>query len=108
MIAWIGGYTPICGMATTASTQPDLLTPDLEAAKADQRPALQALPGQKRPTGHGRPIPSPVAEDRSATGVGDRTKPGSPDSQVWYTFGPHAIGTERFPALSSGLKRCVG
>ena len=28
--------------------------------------------------------------------------------QPWSTFGPHAIGAERFPVVCSGLKRCVG
>jgi hypothetical protein len=51
--------------------------PDLEDAKADQRPALQALLGQKRPTGHGRPIPSPAAETerRRRPGTEGRSRP---------------------------------
>jgi hypothetical protein len=53
---------PICGMATNRLNTAGP-SPDLEAAKADQRPAIQALPGQKRPTVPGRPIRSLVAED---------------------------------------------
>jgi hypothetical protein len=42
------------------------LNPDPEAAKADQRPALsKPSQGRNQPTGHGRPIPSPVVEHRA-------------------------------------------
>jgi hypothetical protein len=45
-------------------------------------------------------------EDRraeaSATGQDRATLP---PRQPWSTFGPHAIGAERFPVVSSGLKR---
>jgi hypothetical protein len=50
----------------------------------------------------GRPIRSLVAEDRSAGGVRDQTGTGKPDRNAWSTFGPHAIGTERFATVSSG------
>lgn len=69
--------TPICGMATSRpSTAGPFLNPDLEAAWADQRPALQALPG----AGFGRPETADrsrprIAEDRSAAGSRPRRRP---------------------------------
>ena len=41
------------------------------------------------------------APEASATGQDQATLP---PRQPWSTFGPHAIGAERFPAVSSGLK----
>jgi hypothetical protein len=41
------------------------------------------------------------APEASATGR-DREPPWSP---TWSTFGPHAIGAERFATVSSGLQR---
>jgi hypothetical protein len=63
---------PICGMPRAASTQPDLLNPDLEGRPA--RPAARPSkpPGQKRPTANGTPIPSPLADDQSAAAVPTR------------------------------------
>jgi hypothetical protein len=44
----------------------------------------------------------PGREDQSAKGIHDRT-----EQEPWSTFGPHAIGAERFLAVSSGLRRYI-
>jgi hypothetical protein len=54
----------------------------------------------------GRLIQYLIAEDRSADGVRDRTRPGTSWSPVWSTFGPHAIGTKRFATVASGTSWC--
>jgi hypothetical protein len=63
------------GWPRAASTQPDL--PQSGPRGRQGRPAAHppSPPGQKRPTGHDRPIPSPVAEDRCAAGVHARREP---------------------------------
>ena len=60
-------------------------------AKARDRVAKLDQPCRARPADR-----SLVAEDRSAGGVRDQTGPGTLWSLAWSTFGPHAIGTERF------------
>ena len=65
------------GWPRAALNKPDLLDPDLETAKANQRPPLQALPGQERPTGNGRPFPSRSrrTERRRRCARRDRSQP---------------------------------
>ena len=83
--------TPICGDGREPPQHSRIfLNPDLEAATADQQPALQALPGRNRPTGNRRPIPS-----RSR-------RTGAPQAAV-----PRralSIGSQRSPTVSNG--RC--
>ena len=44
----------------------------------------------------------PIGPRSRRTGVRDRTGPGDPPRQARSTFGPHAIGFERFATVSTG------
>jgi len=43
-----------------------------------------------------------MADEFTAATLDRCASPGWFDSRAWSTFGPHPIGTERFPTVSSG------
>src|SRR5512133_318968 len=86
----IGGYTPIRAMATShLNTARPFAPPD------------QALPGQKRPTGHGRPNPVPGRGDRVPLASAHGERPGAGRDRG-------RAGPRWAPAVTAGDTRIAG
>jgi hypothetical protein len=92
----------ICGIATNRLSTAGPPQPGPRGARADQRPALQALPGRNRPTGNGRPLRpwSRRTERRRrppTEGTGASPDHGSP--------GPRGCARHRKPLVPAGRQR---
>jgi hypothetical protein len=99
----LSGSEPIrqsAGWPRAASTQPDLQ--DLEAAKADQGPPLQALPGQKSANRIRQADPAPGRETEP------RRRPGTEGTGAGRDRGrprPRRVRTHREPLVPTGHQR---
>jgi hypothetical protein len=104
----IGRYTPICGIITSRPQRSRTFpNPTERPPTADQQPRPSTLSSGNRPTGHGRPILSPVAEDQSAEGasapdsIGASRDRGRPNPRRVRTV-PKPAGPRRAPAVTAG------